>query len=137
MFNSVKIRVEPDGGPKGKDQKCHIKDDGGTHPSAKVKDNKITLDAKAGPFIIEFKLTGNLDWAEKNPFLVKKGECPGEGEFEREQIWIQPPDGKKLTVLDLNSGKGCELHYRMNFADGTSCDPIIENGGGGIISGGE
>jgi hypothetical protein len=36
-----------------------------------------------------------------------------------------------LIVNDKNSGKGMDLHYRLNFSDGTKIDPVIKNGGGG------
>lgn len=67
-------------------------------------------------------------------------------------IWIQPgtkpnaaiiaPKGQLGTPVLLNDNHtlvlndknqdGSELHYQLNFADGTSIDPVIKNGGGGL-----
>ena len=97
-----------------------------------VTGNKISLPSFAGPFEIKFQLAGDLDWQDHDAFNTQKGNCPPRGTHCKDQIWLQPPNGKELSILNLNGGQKCKVHYRMNFADGTYCDPIMDNGGNSI-----
>ena len=94
-----------------------------------VNNNTITLPGYGGPFEVIFDLVEPLEWQESDPFDSQKGTCPPRGGSCTDQIWLQPPNGSSLSVLNLNGGSPCEVHYRMNFADGTWCDPIMDNGG--------
>lgn len=41
-----------------------------------------------------------------------------------------PDNNKKLVFWDLNQGSARRVFYSINLSDGTSIDPIIDNGGG-------
>lgn len=94
-----------------------------------VSNDTITLPSFTGPFQITFDVVEPLEWQDHDPFNTEKGNCPARGGTCKDQIWLQPADGSELSVLNLNSGQKCKVHYRMNFADGTWCDPVMDNGG--------
>ena len=94
-----------------------------------VSKNKISLPSYGGPFQIKFELKSPLDWETSDPFDTQEGTCPERGSHCNDQIWMQSPNGKTLSILNLNGGSRSEIHYRMNFANGTWCDPIMDNGG--------
>lgn len=124
----IKVKVTKTGG-SGNNVDCTIEpDDPGSGPY--VSGNKIGLPNNNGPFRIQFRLT-NVDWDPNNPFTTRVNNCPSPGAKTNydEQIFLQSPNGKSLTILNLNGLDPCEIHYRMNFSDGTSCDPIMDNGG--------
>lgn len=111
---------------------CEILPDGGSSATY-VRNNLITLPAGEGPFRIRFRLEG-LAWDPDHPIATAKGKCPaGKKANENEQIFFQLPNDRDLTIINLNAGDACQVHYRMNFDDGTYCDPIMDNGGNSRI----
>lgn len=94
-----------------------------------VADDEINLPSYGGPFQVTFELKPPLNWQASDPFDTQKGTCPARGGNCSDQIWQQPPNGKTLSILNLNGGSRCDVHYRMNFDDGTWCDPVMNNGG--------
>jgi hypothetical protein len=125
----IKIKVKKKGVVSGKEIECDIlPDDPGSN--GYVTGNKIKLPKDDGPFRIQFKLDG-LEWDEDNPFNTSRNGCPPAGGKTNDdaQIFLQPATQNSLTILNLNDGDECQIHYRMNFADGTYCDPIMDNGG--------
>lgn len=124
----IKVWVEKTGaGPEPNEILCSITPKPGSEHY--VSHDKIELPSYGGPFAIEFELRPPLDWQAADPFDTHKGSCPPRGDNCNDQIWQQSPSGKNLTILNLNGGSKCEIHYRMNFSDGSWCDPIIDNGG--------
>lgn len=114
--------------------KCELKE---LRTSGKggLQSDKIVLDPGEGPFCIELKLDGSLDWDQAEPLWIQEGACPGSNQIASQQIWLdRKPNGKTITLLNMNVGNPCELHYRMNFSEGYYCDPIMQNGGGNIFS---
>jgi hypothetical protein len=100
-----------------------------------LKSGKIELEQGEGPFCIQLKLAGALDWDTRDPLWIEEGQCPGSSKVASQQIWVDRTANKKaVTLLNMNVGSPCELHYRMNFSDGYFCDPIMSNGGGNILS---
>jgi hypothetical protein len=125
---AIKVKVTKTGG-SGNNIDCTIEPaDPGSGPY--VSGNRIGLPKNDGPFRIEFTLT-NLEWDPDNPFTTRANNCPPVGAKANydEQIFLQSPKDKSLTIVNLNAFDPCEVHYRMNFSDGTSCDPIMDNGG--------
>lgn len=114
-------------GPQQNEIQCSVTPKPGSEHY--VNGNRIGLPSYGGPFAVEFELKSPLDWQATDPFDTQKGTCPQRGTNCNDQIWLQPPNGRKLTILNLNGGSRCEVHYRMNFADGSWCDPIMDNGG--------
>jgi len=126
----IKVLVTPNGGSNGKQIDCDLAPgDNASRPY--VTKDKVTLTKDEGPFRIEFELDG-LYWDEDNPFNTSRAAgCPpgNKKTNDNEQIFLQPANGRSLVVLNLNDGDACRIQFRMNFADGTYCDPILENGG--------
>ncbi len=133
-FHAMKVRVTPTGPalPSG-EIPCDI-----TYPGhgngGTVKDNRIILKKGEGPFCLQFDLQG-LDWAtDEDPIWVQEGTCPTGACSPPEQVWVWKEHKDRVaTMMDMNVGDQCELHYRLNFANGQFCDPVIENGGGNIF----
>ena len=128
----IKVIVTPTGGGHGNQIDCDLTP--GDHASAPYvpTTDKISLPQNDGPFRIEFELAGNLEWDEDNPFNTSRAAgCPlaSKKTNDNEQIFLQPADKSTLTVLNLNDGNAAKIQFRMNFSDGTYCDPILENGG--------
>lgn len=88
------------------------------------------LNAGTGPtmFIVDisgkavtFKDPGGLTVWEQS-----KSNAPGSTQILGPEI----TKGGKLVFYDLNYGDPVKLYYSLNLSDGTSVDPIIDNGGG-------
>lgn len=129
-FHAIKVKVTPIGPiPPTGEVPCDITPIG-TPGGGSVQNNKIKLDATEGPFCIQFDLDNRLAW-DADPIWFRKNSCPNNSSSKPGQIWVDDtPEGSVLTVMNMNVGAPCELHYRMNFTGGRSCDPIMENGGG-------
>ena len=130
-FHTIKVNVTPRGSiPPAGEVPCDITLQGGS--GGKVDRNKIELDAGEGPFCIQFDLDRSLQWdTTGEPIWIWRDECPKWECHDRSQIWVdKPPKNGVLTIMNMNVGAPCELHYRLNFAGDRYCDPIIENGGG-------
>jgi len=131
-FHAIKVKVTPSGPalPTG-EIPCDIRAVG--NPSGgKVNNNRIELDRGEGPFCLQFDLDHSLNWtSEGDPIWVRQNECPMNASYVPDQIWIdKTPKNGVLTIMDMNVGDHCTLHYRLNFANGQFCDPVIENSGG-------
>lgn len=134
-FHSIKVKVKPSGTiPPTGEVPCDIKDAGSS--GGRVEGNKIKLDDGEGPFCIQFVLDNDLEWATNgDPIWIQKDACPQDACSVPDQIWVdKTPKNGILTIMNMNVGDRCELHYRLNFTDGRFCDPIIENGGGNTFN---
>jgi hypothetical protein len=121
--------------PSGKatEIECVLKPLGNATHGRLKPDGKIQLDSGFGPFCIQFTANG-LDWADSEPFWIRQDQCPKNAHVAA-PIWIEEKaNGKTITLLNMNVGDACELHYRMNFKGDFYCDPVMENGGGNIFS---
>jgi hypothetical protein len=127
---AVKVHVRKTG-ENGHQIQCEILPDPGSE--GYVSNNEINLTPNGGPFRIQFRLEDPLDWDTAEPINTSQAGCPGKHTNDDQQIFLQSPNGKFLTILNLNGGDPCTIHYRMNFADGTYCDPIMNNGGTSIF----
>lgn len=93
---------------------------------------KIEVDEDDGPHFITFTITGNTNATFSNdPIWVSDSAKPKQAKLDHDQIvsWKVKQNGKKLIVFDWNDRPG-EIHYQLNFSDGTVLDPVIQNGGG-------
>ena len=123
----IKVAVKKKPGSPGTGEiQCTIKPESGSNPY--VADNVINLPENGGAFRIQFRLEG-LDWNHNEPFYSSQAGCPDHKTNDDTQIFLQAPNGKFLTILNLNGGAACQIHYRMNFTGGIWCDPILNNGG--------
>ena len=61
--------------------------------------------------------------------------CPPTPGITTDQLSVKGCKPQKLFMRNLNSGAGRDLRYQLNFVAGDgsrhTCDPIIQNGGGG------
>lgn len=131
-FHAIKVKVTPiEPIPTTGHVPCHITllgSAGGGH----VGGDKITLDPEEGPFALQFDLDHRLDWAAEGDLIwLQLGECPTGACPLPSQIWVsQKPNDRVLTIMNMNVGERCTLHYQLNFTNGRYWDPVIENGGG-------
>lgn len=128
----IKVVVTPNGTVHGNQIDCDLSPgDHASRPYVPTTDS-IRLPQNDGPFRIEFELAGGLEWDPDNPFNTSRAAgCPAGSKRtnDNEQIFLQPADPSTLTILNLNDGDAARIQFRMNFANGTYCDPIMENGG--------
>lgn len=89
-----------------------------------VIDDAIIL-AKERTFQINFNLQGPKQWDKANPFNARSGKCPRQDAPAHGQYDVVACTDKKLTIEARAPGRKSIVHYRLNFADGTTCDPII------------
>lgn len=129
FIEKIVIGVSPKGLPKPDGERDCILTQRSAGPNGKLVGQDIRLDGTFGPFLITFELD-NLDWHAEEPFWIKQGGCPSSSHVDKKQIWVGDAKAKSVTIMDMNVDQPCKLKYRMNFSDGTWCDPVIENGGG-------
>jgi hypothetical protein len=97
-----------------------------------VASNAIFLPTNEGDFEISFKLdpASGLSW-DGRAFCADVGKCPhGPAQdpgHPKGQFTASAPAGETLTVHAAGQGKRSVAHYRLDFAGGDSCDPIIIN----------
>jgi hypothetical protein len=129
-LETIVIEVSPNGPPDGNGERQCTLTQRSAGPHGRLNGQDVELDPTYGPFLIKFELDNSLDWDSNNPFWIRRGSCPGSKYVDHKQIWSGGAKGKVVTIMDMNVDAPCTLRYRMNFDDGTYCDPIIENGGG-------
>lgn len=131
-FHAIKVKVTPiEPIPSTGEVACNITvlgSAGGGH----VAGNRIKLDPEEGPFALQFDLDHRLDWATQGDLIwLQEDSCPTGACSVPSQIWVdETPNNRVLTIMNMNVGERCVLHYRLNFTNGRFCDPVIENGGG-------
>ncbi len=94
-----------------------------------------TIDLKqgVGPTMFEVDIQGDTDATFKDidGLIVWEGQKKAVKSGSTQILGpILSNDKKKLFFFDLNQGGAVKLYYGLNFEDGTSVDPIIDNGGG-------
>lgn len=108
---------------------CDIDAAPGT-PGKFVKGGNIKLPA-GGEYDLTFELQpGNvsgLQFNSSDPFCSDSNNCPQMGQ-QNSQYSNATANGTTLTVHAKPAQPKNACHYRLNFADGSSCDPIIING---------
>jgi hypothetical protein len=116
-------------------------DDNASDPYVKAG-NKIDMGSGPGSGAeIEFRLQGKagqkLDFQPGDPIWIAVGSCPpAPTPTWPAGVSLVSCTNDKLTIADENRNPAADLHYRLNFVDSTtgqplSWDPIIRNGGGG------
>lgn len=127
----VQFTVTPQPPADGNEIECDIT--GGSN----VVDDAIKL-PKGNGYLIEFVLhdpTSTYQWApivttgpdKSTPFVARNGKCPKEGKPKNSNYAPQSIAGTTLTVAAPATPHGRDetIHYRLNFANGDTCDPII------------
>jgi hypothetical protein len=115
--------------------KVHFEVDG-----VKAKHARLKLDKGSGAQPIDFDLQDHsgrgLFFKQDDPIWVDEdGACPPTSGISSDQLEVTACGPNILSTVNQNSGRARVLRYQLNFlaADGSgaTCDPIIENGGGG------
>jgi hypothetical protein len=108
-----------------------VKLNGGNDENPKTATIKLAKDT--GPTMFEVSIEGKPAATFKNPDGLTVWEGAKSGTPGSTQILgpVVSSDGKKLIFFDLNQGDPVKLYYSLNLTDGTSVDPIVDNGGGG------
>ena len=99
--------------PRGAKAEVNLPKDSGSH--------QIVIHLVAAPGI-RFHATDPI-------WVVKDGPCPPPAGSTSRQIRVIECLDKKLTLLDVNDGRPCELAYQLNFVGAPPFDPMIRNGG--------
>lgn len=111
-------------------------------PGAKIGQNELECDitghkdyvvddAVMLPHDKDFKLVFELDqnaqvkWDRNNPFGAKTGKCPPTNAQAHSHIKKTSVNDRTLEVEARAPNKRSVVHYRLNFDDGSTCDPII------------
>lgn len=99
-----------------------------------VVDGAIRL-PKGNGYIIQFALndpTGTYQWAAQTPhstpFTARNGKCPKAGKSANGSYRVTSASNSTLIVVEAPATPGNRdevIHYRLNFANGHTCDPII------------
>jgi len=114
------IEVEPVS-VNGKAVECKITGDD-------VADDAIFLGLNQG-YDLTFKLVnaGSLVFHQAKPFCNQKGKCPPElpGGSAHNPYSVTPISPTSIAVHCSPVNLRQVAHYRLNFDDGSSCDPII------------
>jgi hypothetical protein len=113
---------------KQAENKWMVKLNGG--PEKDPATAKTTLAKDSGPAMFIVDITGNSA-TFKDPGGLTVWEGSKSNPQGSAQIFgpVITTNGK-LVFWDLNQGNQVSLFYSLNLNDGTSIDPIIENGGG-------
>lgn len=107
----------------------------------------VTLDMNKGEYKFKITITDdktgkNIQFADSNPIVIKKGEPP---EPSKKQMELPSSGGgtvlkfkNKNSLPDKNNPADVVISYGLNFTDSnkvvvTSIDPDIKNGGTNII----
>ena len=105
----------------------------------KANHARLKLDKDSGAQPIDFDLQDHsgrgLSFEQGDPIWVDEdGPCPPSPGISTDQLQVTACNAGSLSIVNQNSGRARELRYQLNFiaADGsrTTCDPIIDNGGG-------
>ena len=117
----------------GNDVQCSI-----SGPTEFMDGQAIKLPLSEDEYRLKFRLADGgrvkVDWDNGNPFATKKGGgCPDKHEKDDQFHGIQA-NGDTVTVIANGQDRKSVVHYRMNFADGSSCDPMIKNGFTGPVT---
>lgn len=99
-------------------------------PEKKPADAETILDPNRGPTMFIVDITGKpVTFQSPGGLTVWEGSKSG----NRGSDQILGPEvtkGGKLVFWNLNYGDRVKIYYSLNLSDGTSVDPIIDNGGG-------
>jgi hypothetical protein len=94
---------------------------------------KTDLKKGDGPTMFEVDIEGDTDATFKDidGLIVWEGQKKAVNSGSTQILGpILSDDRTKLYFFDLNQGAAVRLYYGLNFEDGSSVDPIIDNGGG-------
>ncbi len=95
-----------------------------------VVDDAIFLGLDQG-YDLTFQLVsgpgGSLTFDQNKPFCNQSGKCPPElpGGSAHHPYSVTANSATSITVHCSPVNSKAVAHYRLNFADGSSCDPII------------
>jgi hypothetical protein len=118
MMATINVSVTPTG-KNGDEVECDI-------TGREVIDDAIFL-PKANTYVINFDLdpAAAENWNLQNPFCANNGKCPALNAAPHGHFTVQRVSNKQLTVEARPPAGKSVFHYRLNFSDGGTCDPII------------
>ena len=79
-------------------------------------------------FTINFNIAEDSEWSWNvdDPFCARIGKCPPVGSPQHGLMRVKgTPTAKSFSVEARETGAKRIFHYRLNFANGETCDPII------------
>ena len=102
--------------------------------SEDLRTMEITVSPSAGTGEVECDIAGqevmdDASWDQNDPFCARPGKCPRPGHPTHPHMGVKAGSitAKAFTVQarEEHPPKRRVFHYRLNFADGRTCDPII------------
>lgn len=123
LIESFDVQVRRVGG-SGNDVDCDIS------AAGKSDDNAIFLNLNQ-PYEVTFRLQGNpgFGFHRTNPFGTNRGKCPPASATAhapfRVTAFPSNANPHTFTVAVTPVTGRAVTYYRLNFDNGTSCDPII------------
>lgn len=122
MATQINVTVTP-GNPNGNAVPCQLH----VAPPQYLVDGAIWLDPAQDYNIMFNIVAGNpRTWdVAGQPFCNMKGQCPAAAGGTQNGFNVTAKGPNAITVYVPAQGSRAVQHYRMNFDNGYSCDPII------------
>ena len=123
MTTNITVTVTPGTPNPNKEVPCQLH----VAPPQYLIDDAIWLDPTQD-YSLTFNLPGGgpRTWdVAGQPFCNMKGQCPGQNGTTQNGFNVTNKGPNAITVYVPAQGGKAVQHYRMNFDNGYSCDPII------------
>ena len=124
MPTNIIVTVTPGNPNPNKDVPCNLH----VAPPQYLVDDAIWLDPTQD-YNITFNLPGGgqrtWDTTGGSPFCNQKGQCPSMTAGTQNGFSVTGKGPYAMTVYVPSQGGRGVQHYRMNFDNGYTCDPII------------
>ena len=115
---NTNVSVTPTG-KNGNEVHCDI-------TGKEVVDDAIFLASdKSYDIVFDLDAAAAETWDQQNPFCASNGKCPPVNAPAHGQYKVKSVSAKTLTVEARAPNARSVIHYRLNFAGGGTCDPII------------
>lgn len=102
----------------------------GSGPEEDPKTAKTTLAPGTGPTMFVVDIAGKpVTFKDPGGLTVWEGSKSAQ-EGSTQILGPEITKGGKMVFYDMNYGDKVLIYYSINLSDGTSVDPIIDNGGG-------
>lgn len=103
-------------------------------PAAGVADIDVPHGTQTATLNFHLLANGSaISFDTTDPIWIKAGSCPNHAGIAPQFTLQSGNSGTSFTVTDDNRGQGNNYSYQLNFVGCPPLDPIIRNGGTGMI----
>ncbi|QNM82182.1 hypothetical protein H8M03_09125 [Sphingomonas sabuli] len=120
-METIQLKVTP--GPKGPHDEVEC--DLASHSDYLVDEALILPHDKDFTLVFELDQNAPANWDLDNPFCARTGKCPPRKAQAHSHVRQTQVDKRRLEVEARAPNAKSVIHYRLNFDDGTTFDPII------------